>query len=73
VCNAVTIAQVTTTVRNIPVEVPLDKKDGLPKGCVVSLNTITTIRKAMLLERICVLKTEKINQIDRAIKFALSL
>ncbi len=71
--NAVTIAQITTTVRNIPVEVHLNEKDGLPRKCVVNLDTITTIRKAILLERICSLKSEKINQIDKAIKFALSL
>ncbi len=71
--NAVTIAQVTTTVRNIPVEVYLDESDGLPKKCVVNLDTITTIRKDLLLERICSLKPGKIEQINKAIKFALSL
>lgn len=71
--NAVTVAQVTTTIRNIPVEVYLGKEDGLPKKCVVNLDTITTIRKAALIERICSLKVEKINQINRAIKFALAI
>ena len=71
--NAVTVAQITTTIRNIPVEVFLSEKDGLPKKCVVNLDAITTIRKARLLERICSLKTEKIAQVDKAIKFALSL
>ena len=71
--NAVTVAQITTTIRNIPVEVPLDAKDGLPQKCVVNLDTITTIRKAILAKRICPLSTEKIEQIDKAIKFALAL
>ncbi len=71
--NAVTIAQITTTVRNIPVEVSLDEKDGLPQKCVVNLDTITTIRKAILTKRICSLGSEKIEQVDKAIKFALSL
>lgn len=71
--NAVTIAQITTTVRNIPVEVLLDEKDGLPQKCAVNLDTITTVRKAILAQRICSLKQEKIEQIDKAIKFALSL
>ncbi|MCD6093408.1 MAG: type II toxin-antitoxin system PemK/MazF family toxin, partial [Candidatus Omnitrophica bacterium] len=53
--NAVTVAQVTTTIRNIPVEVFLDKKDGLPQKCVVNLDTITTIRKSILTKRICLL------------------
>jgi len=71
--NAVAIAQITTTIRNIPVEVPLDEKDGLPRKCVVNLDTITTIRKAILTKRISSLKQEKMEQIDKAIKFALSL
>lgn len=71
--NAVTIAQVTTTMRNIPVEVLLDQNDGLPQRCVVNLDTITTIRKAILTKRICSLKPDKIEQINIAIKFALEL
>jgi len=71
--NAVTVAQITTTVRNIPVEVILDEKDGLPQVCVVNLDTITTIRKAILTERICALKADKIQAMHRAIKFALAL
>ena len=71
--NAVTVAQITTTVRRIPVEVSLDKKDGLPHACVVNVDTITTVRKSILTERICALKTEKIHEINRALKFALAL
>ena len=71
--NAVTVAQVTTTIRDIPVEVRLDEKDGLPQQCVINLDTITTIRKAILAKRICSLDAEKIEQIDKAVKFALAL
>ena len=71
--NAVTVAQITTTIRNIPVEVVLDEKDGLPQKCVVNLDTVTTVRKAILTKRICSLSAEKIEQIDKAIKFALAL
>jgi len=71
--NAVTVAQVTTTVRDIPVEVFLNEKDGVRKKCVINLDTITTIRKEILMERICSLGAKKIEQVDEAIKFALSL
>src|SRR3989338_8751868 len=67
--NAVTIAQITTTIRHLPVEVLLEKKDGLPHACVVNLDTIATIRKSILTERICLLNPEKIEQINSAIKF----
>jgi mRNA interferase MazF len=71
--NAVTVAEVTSTIRGIPVEVELGPEDGLPKKCVVNLDTIATIRKNLLIERIAFLRDEKIDQIDLAIKFALSL
>lgn len=71
--NAVTIAEVTSTVRNIPVEVPLGPEDGLPKKCVVNLDTIVTIRKELLSQRICLLRSEKIELLNEAIKFALSI
>ena len=71
--NAVTVAQITTTIRNIPVEVLLDEKDGLPQQCVANLDTITTIRKAILTKRICSLSSERMEQIDKAIKFALAI
>lgn len=71
--NAVTVAQVTRTVRDIPVEVYLKESDGLPENSVVNLDTITTIPKFRLQERICFLKAKKTKEIDKALKFALAL
>jgi len=71
--NAVTVAEVTSTIRGIPVEVELGPDDGLPKKCVVNLDTIVTIRKDLLIERIAILRDEKIEQINSAVKFALSI
>ena len=69
----VTVAPLTTTVRNIPVEVILVKADGVPKKCVANLDMITTIEKSCLIKRISQLKEEKIKEINKAIKFALAL
>lgn len=71
--NAVTVAQITTTVRDIPVEVALDESDGMPKKCVINLDTIATIRKSLLLERISSLRPAKVLQLNQALKFALDL
>ena len=71
--NAVTVAQITTTIRQIPVEVVLDKKDGMTQLCVINVDTITTVRKSILTERICALKSQKVQAINQAIKFALAL
>jgi mRNA interferase MazF len=67
------VAEVTTQIRGIPVEVALGPEDGLPKRCVANLDTIVTIRKELLIERITMLRNEKVEQIDAAIKFALSI
>jgi mRNA interferase MazF len=71
--NAITVAEVTSTIRGIPVEVELGPEDGLPKKCVVNLDTIVTIRKDLLTEGLTILRHEKIEKIDTAIKFALSI
>jgi mRNA interferase MazF len=70
---AITVAPITRSVRNIPVEVILDRSDGMPTRCVVNLDDITTLPKILVKQRITDLSTEKIRQIDEAIRFALDL
>jgi mRNA interferase MazF len=71
---AITVAPVTRTIRNIPVEVILDRSDGMPARCVANLDDITTVLpKVLIKERITALSTEKIQQVDEAIRFALDL
>ncbi len=69
----VTVAPVTTRIRQIPTEVPLGEKEGLPKKCVANLDTVTTIPKRTLTERITTLAPEKLSAVDAALKFALGL
>jgi mRNA interferase MazF len=69
----VTVAPVTTRIRQIPVEVPLGPDDGLPKNCVVNLDNIATISINSLLHPVALLRPEKIQQVDAAIHFALGL
>ena len=71
--SAVTVAPVTTTIREIPVEVVLDEGDGLPRRCVVNLDDVTTIPKDLLQTRLAVLSREKLLAIETAIRFALDL
>ncbi len=70
---AVTVAPVTRTIRNIPVEVPLDESDGLPSRCVANLDDIATIPKTMIKRRIAILSVEKMQEVETAIRFALDL
>jgi mRNA interferase MazF len=69
----VTVAPVTTRMRNIPTEVPLSVAEGLPRPCVVNLDTLTTIPKRSLTQLVISLPAEKRAKIDAALKFALGL
>lgn len=69
--DLVTIAPVTTRIRDIPSEVPLTSADGVPKRCVVNLDTITTIPKRSLASRLAALSPTKIDAVNAALKFAL--
>ena len=69
----VTVAPVTTRVRRIPTEVPLGIAEGLPKACVVNLDTITTIPRRTLTQLVSPLSTDKLAAVERALMFALGL
>jgi mRNA interferase MazF len=69
----ITVAPVTTRVRGIPVEVALGPKDGMPRECVVNLDTVTTIPKDALTERLAVLSRSKMAAVEGALRFALGL
>lgn len=67
----VTIAPITTRIRNIKSEVPLGRAEGLRKKCVANLDTINTIPKVALEERVSSLSGQKMLEVEAAIRFAL--
>src|SRR5438552_4410094 len=69
----VTIAPITTRIRRIPTEVALGKQEGLPRRCVVNLDSITTIPKRTLAARIAPLSPAKLAAVETALRFALGL
>ncbi len=69
----VTVAPVTTRIRRIPTEVPVGPAEGLPKACVVNLDTITTIPRRTLTQLVGPLPPEKLAAAERALMFALGL
>lgn len=69
----ITVAPITTRVREIPAEVPLSRNDGLPKDCAVNLDTIVTIARASLRDRITTLRPDKLLAVEEAIHFSLGL
>ncbi len=69
----VIIAPVTTRIRHTTSEVPLGTEDGMPRACVANLDTITTIPKDCLCNRITSLSPQKLKEVETAIYFALGL
>jgi len=71
--QAVTVAQVTRTARDIPTEVALGPADGMPRPCVVNTDVLSTISKRLLTVRVCALSAAKMRAVGDAVKFALAL
>ena len=70
---SITVAPITRTVYNIPVEVPLGTEDGMPAECVVNLDNILTIPKRRLDRNVTALSPNKLRLVEAAIKFALDI
>jgi mRNA interferase MazF len=69
----VTVAPITSTIRDIPSEVVLSKADGVPNDCAVNCDHLQTVSKARIGPVITTLPPEKIKQLKGAIAFALDL
>jgi mRNA interferase MazF len=69
----VTVAPITTTIRDIPTEVPLSVRDGLPRACAVNCDHIQTVAKGRIGAVIATLSPDKMREVSRAIEFALNL
>jgi mRNA interferase MazF len=69
----VMVAPLTTRIRGIPSEVPLGDEDRVPRPCVVNLDTIATVAKASLREKLTRLSGDKLKAVDEALHFSLSL
>jgi mRNA interferase MazF len=67
----VTVAPITSTIRDIPTEVLLTKEDGMVKACVVNLDHIQTVSKRKIGPLITTLSSIKISELRSALLFAL--
>jgi mRNA interferase MazF len=67
----VTIAPITSTIRDIPTEVLLTKEDGMPKDCAVNLDHIQTVSKGKIGPLIATLSSIKMPELRSAMLFAL--
>jgi len=69
--NKVIIAEITSTARSIPQEVPVGKPEGLAHGSVVNLDNIHVIPKSVLHEQLGAVSTTRQREIKRALGHAL--
>jgi mRNA interferase MazF len=69
----ITVAPVTSTIRDIPSEVFLSKADGMPRDCAVNCDHLQTVSKGKIGTLITLLSPGKLADVGRAIRFALDI
>jgi mRNA interferase MazF len=69
----VTVAPITSTVRDIPSEIFLTKQDGMTKDCAINFDHIQTVSKGKIGSLITTLSEDKLERVREAIQFALDL
>ncbi len=69
----VTVAPITTTIREIPSEVRLSREDGVNRDCAVNCDHLQTVAKGRIGALITTLSSGKLREVSDAIAFALDL
>ena len=67
----VTVAPITTTIRDIPSRVLLTKADGMSKDCAVNFDHLQTVSKGKIGSLIATLNSSKMQQMRPCLLFAL--
>ncbi len=73
VLGEVTVAPVTSTIRDIPSEVLLYPADGLPRDCAINVDHIQTVSKAKIGPLIVSLGAQRMAEVRAALLFALGM
>jgi mRNA interferase MazF len=70
--NKFIVAEITTTVRSIPVEIRLGRREGLRSNCVANLDNIRTISRPLLDACAGALPPSRHLEVKRALGYALA-
>ena len=70
--NKFIVAEVTTRIRGIPVEVALSSAEGLPHKCVANCDNLRTVARPWLVRRLGVLSKRREREIKRAVGYAFA-
>jgi mRNA interferase MazF len=68
----VTVAPITSTIRDIPTEAILGETDGMPRECAVNLDHVQTVPRGKIGLLITRLSPSRMEQVRSALLFALS-
>jgi mRNA interferase MazF len=71
--SSISVAEISRTIRVIPSEVSLGKRDGMPTSCAINTDNLLTISKSSLESRIATLSADKLEQLDDALRYSLGL
>ena len=71
--SQVSIAPVTSTVRDIPSEVFMSREDGMPVDCAINFDHIQNVPRAKIGDLILITPADKMKATSLAIRFALDL
>jgi mRNA interferase MazF len=69
--NKFVVAEIATTVRAIPMEVKLGRREGLPSSCVANFDNIRTVSRQCLDSRAGALAASRHPEVKRAMGYAL--
>jgi mRNA interferase MazF len=67
----VTVAPITSTIRDVPSEVMLGEEDGMKAPCAVNLHNAVTVAQDKLGRRVGQLSAARMRQICAALSFSL--
>jgi len=67
----VTVAPITSTIRDVPSEVILDVDDGMKARCAVNLHNAVTISQERLGKRVASLRNQRMREVCAAVQFSL--
>ena len=67
----VTVAPITSNIRDIPSEVLLTNADGMSRDCVVNLDHLQTVSRGKIGSLITTLSAAKMQQVQSSLMFAL--
>jgi mRNA interferase MazF len=71
VLGEVTVAPITSTIRDIPTEVTVGAPEGLPRDCAINLDHLQTVPKARIGAAIGTLGASRMGEVRAALLFAL--